>query len=151
MTASYPPLAGRRAELKREWEAIAFWRLLGMEAAGLDEGRCWLRLPVRDELLAPGAVLHGGFYGCLIDTAIGSALKCFPDLDRPEAMVSTIDLNVSYLRPALAGVVEVDASILRRTRRLAWGEAAVTGAEGELLAKGRATFAISIREGERAG
>ncbi|HWO94233.1 MAG TPA: PaaI family thioesterase, partial [Dehalococcoidia bacterium] len=84
MTQPYPELLGRWAELKKEWEAIPFWRLLGMEATGLDEGRCRIRLGVRPDLLAPGDVLHGGFYGCLIDTAVGSALKCYRELDRPE-------------------------------------------------------------------
>lgn len=133
------------------WEAIPFWRLLGLEATGLDEGRCRIRLGVREAMLAPGDILHGGFYGCLIDTAVGSALKCFADLDRPEAMVATIDLNVSYLRPVRDGHVDVDAVVLHRARRFAWGEATVVDEGGTLLAKGRATFAISIREAARDG
>ncbi|HWO93842.1 MAG TPA: PaaI family thioesterase, partial [Dehalococcoidia bacterium] len=56
--------------------------------------------------------------------------------------VLTVDLDVSYLRAAREGNVIVDAVILRRTRRLAWGEASVTNDTGDLLARGRATFAI---------
>ncbi len=75
------------------------WLSLGVEE--VREGRVVVRIPY-DEKFAnpvPPGPIHGGIIATLIDSSSGMAIRT--TFDEPdEVMMTTTDINVSYLRPA---------------------------------------------------
>ena len=76
------------------------------------EGRAVLAIPFRPELVGDPVrpALHGGVISMLADTAGGAAVMAGVGL---EALVSTIDLRVDYLRPGALLELVAEASLVR--------------------------------------
>ncbi|MXR21733.1 PaaI family thioesterase [Halobacterium bonnevillei] len=118
---------------------------LDVESAG--DGEMTLRVPYDEKLTNHGAGegnVHGGIAATLIDTAGGLAVRTA--LEEPVgAGVATIDLNVSYLRPARGDLV-ADASVVRVGSTVGVAEVSVTAEEPdgdtEEVAVGRGSFRI---------
>jgi len=91
---------------------IPFNRYLGMQVRALSEGRAVLALPFKPELIGDPIrpALHGGTISMLADTAGGAAVLAGV---RMEALVSTIDLRVDYLRPGALLELVAEASLVR--------------------------------------
>jgi acyl-CoA thioesterase len=70
---------------------------------------------IRDELKQNHGVVHGGAIASLIDTASAFAVLTQIDLDE---RVTTTDLTIHYLRPAITGRIVATARIVRGGRRL---------------------------------
>jgi uncharacterized protein (TIGR00369 family) len=122
-------------------ELVPFNRLLGLRGESASEGRCVLRLPVRQDLVGDPRrpAIHGGVLSTLIDTAGGVA--AWSALGDDES-VSTVDLRVDYLSPAgLQGDLRTSAELVRKGTRVCHVKMAVT--QGEVLvAEGRGVYAI---------
>ena len=118
---------------------------LDVEAAG--DGEMRLRVPYDEKLTNHGAGkgnVHGGIAATLIDTAGGLAVRTA--LEEPVGSgVATIDLNVSYLRPA-RGALVADAEVVRVGSTVGVAEVTVTAEEpdgdSEEVAVGRGSFRI---------
>lgn len=90
-----------------ESDPLLEWIDAEVEASG-DE-RLIVRVPESERIMLDplwegmGGVVHAGIIATLVDTVGGAARK---QIDRPtEASLSTTDMNVSYLRPAVGDVV----------------------------------------------
>ena len=71
-----------------------------------------------------------------------AALALFSTLETTTAH-STVDLNVKYLRPLLAGeTYQVQGWVVARTRSLAICDAQVVDADNKLYAKATTTFVV---------
>lgn len=136
---------GWTREREIEWaKTNNFRQLLGIEVDFVEAGFARLRLPVGDHVLQAANVVHGGVLASLVDSAIGTAVRTvIPE----HSSASTIELNISYLRPAGAGTLTAEASILRAGRTVVVGTAEVRDSDGRLVAVGRAIYIVS-REGE---
>lgn len=89
-----------------------FLSFLDLTVDELEPGRLVMRVPYHSKLTNKGpgdGNVHGGIASTLIDTAGGLCIHTA--LEEPlQSSVATIDLNVSYLRPArgdLVGTAEV--------------------------------------------
>lgn len=126
-------------------EKAPFNRLLGIRGESATEGRCVVRLPVRDELVGdPGRpAIHGGAISSLMDTAGGAA--AWSALGENET-VSTVDLSVDYLEPAgMEGDLRAEAQLLRKGNRVCHVRISVT--QGEVLvAEGRGVYNVHRRK-----
>jgi uncharacterized protein (TIGR00369 family) len=99
--------------------------LLGMEMAELEEGRVVFRLTTREALGNPQATLHGGITATMLDSAMGCAVhSALP----PGVGYTTIDLNVTFLRP-----VPLDGVELRAEGRVVHVGGRVATASGEVV------------------
>ncbi len=126
--------------------ANSFWQFLGIEVEDAREGWIRLRVPVRDELRnAPGAPVHGGVYGALVDAAVGGAVSTVHGASEGGVGQTTLDLNVSFVAAATGDAVFAEGTILKRGRTIVFGEARVTDAGGRLVAVGRATYMVIAR------
>lgn len=124
-----------------------FLSFLDLSVEDLDDGEMTLRVPYHEKLANHGAGrgnVHGGIAATLIDTAGGLAVRTA--LDNPvEAGVATIDLNVSYLRPARGDLV-ADADVVRVGSTVGVAEVSVesTDDDGDTVevAVGRGSFRV---------
>ncbi len=116
-------------------------RVLGMRPVEFGPGTSrweWREHPA--QVLNPFGTIGGGYIGIFVDemfsTAIGSVLE------RDEFAV-TAEIKLSYLRVLIPGAITGTARVLRRTRALAFLEASVVSATGEVAATASSTWAIS--------
>lgn len=131
------------ARLRDRARTNLFWRHLGIEVDAAEPGWVRLRVTPRDDLRnAAGAPVHGGVYSTLVDTAVGGALSTLHEAAAGGVGQTTLDLNVSFLAGAGPGDIFAEGRILKRGRAIAFGEARITDASGQLLAVGRATYMI---------
>jgi acyl-CoA thioesterase len=84
---------------------------------------------------------HGGVLTSIMDSTLAVALR---ELRGEGATLhSSIEMNASFLGVAAAGeTVTVEGRITDVQQAVAFGEVEARGAGGELVAKGRVTFAI---------
>ena len=132
-----------QAYIEREHGYLSW---LGTEVETLEPGRAVMTIPYDEKLTntTNPPTVHGGIAATLIDTAGGLAVRTA--LEEPVgAGVATIDLNVSYLRPARGDLV-ADASVVRVGSTVGVAEVSVTAEEPdgdtEEVAVGRGSFRI---------
>jgi uncharacterized protein (TIGR00369 family) len=132
--ASLP--AERLERIERAIEAVPYARLLGIQLEKVIPGEATLTLAIRPELSQNHGVVHGGAIASLIDTATAFAILT---LLEPHERVTTVDLTISYLRPATEGKLTATARVLRQGRRL-FSVSAEVAASGTLLATALSTY-----------
>ncbi|MDE2696703.1 MAG: PaaI family thioesterase [Chloroflexota bacterium] len=127
-------------------DEVAFWRTLGIEVVGAEEGMARLRIPARRELETRRPdTLHGGVLASLIDAAGSAALLTTrAEDDETWAGFASTDLNVSYLAAATSDVT-AEARVLRGGRTVVYTTVEVTDAAGRTVAVGRVTYMIVRR------
>lgn len=122
-----------------------FWQHLGIRFVEAAEvGRATVVMPMRPEFGTVGRhdVIHGGAIASLIDAAAGSAVRTLRAADEPPWRAqATTDMNVSYLDAATSDLT-AEGRVLRSGRSIAWVDVEVRGADGTLVAVGRATVSI---------
>jgi acyl-CoA thioesterase len=122
----------------------AFAQLLGIQFQEIRNGRCTASLDIKDHLLNPLGIAHGGVAYSLADSASGGA--ALSALGAPR--VVTQDMQIRYHGPARVGTLVADANVIHHGQRTITVRCLVTQ-EDVLLASTTATFAI-LSEEERA-
>jgi len=128
------------AQLRRIHKAIKtvpFARLLGLELEEVFSGTAILTLNARKELTQNQGVVHGGAIASLIDTATAFAII---SLIAPSEKVTTVDLTISYLRPAARGRLKAVATVVRAGRRLFVVSAQVFDKQEKLITTALSTY-----------
>lgn len=136
--AEVPP--GRIALQRQLVESDPFFRLLGVRFHEAGPDTATLALAFRADLVQPTGILHGGLHGILIDSAIAQALLT---TIRPAFSVVTVHLDTKYFAPVRGGEVLATATVVRKGKRIAHGEATVLDDGGKLIARGWGVFAIT--------
>jgi uncharacterized protein (TIGR00369 family) len=128
------------AQLRRIHKAITtvpFARLLGLELDEIGSGTATLAVNIRKELMQNQGVVHGGAIASLIDTATAFAIL---SLLAPGEKVTTVDLAISYLRPATRGRLRAVAKVVRAGRRLFVVSAEVFDRQQKLISTALSTY-----------
>jgi acyl-CoA thioesterase len=94
----------------------------------------------------PHRVAHGAVLYALADTGMGAAL--YPTLDDDEICV-TIEIKITYFRPAPAGIIRCETVLLNRGRTVANLDSRLYLDE-RLIAQANGNFAILKRKGQAA-
>lgn len=146
MSASHGVTAPHAAlslpEVQERISVSPFQRWLGIEVESIDANGVTLGMALREELMGNPrtAALHGGVFGCLIDsTASFSVIALLGGSN------VTVDLRVDFHRAVKLGDggrtrIRAIGNIVKAGRRLATSEARVVDSEGNLLASGRGVF-----------
>ena len=118
---------------------IPFLKTLGVSVRDIAEKHAEMAVTIDDRHLNYMGTVHGGLISALVDTVC-----FFPKPLIPSGLkLTTVDLNVSYVRPALKGDTLVARSELlhlgRRTARLS---VKVTDQDHGLVAYGNATLMV---------
>src|SRR6476619_3187888 len=115
-------------------------QLVGTEGVSDDPDGAMARVEVREELLQPIGLVHGGVLSTVVDSVCSRATAVALLEQGMAAMAQS--LNVSFLRPITPGTIEVSAVARHRGRTTWLWDAEVTDAEGRLCALARATIAV---------
>ncbi len=127
-------------------DANPFFVSMGIDVVSFGNGRAVLRMPVRPEMLNGEHYLQGGLYTALADEAI--ALAVYSQLAGGET-ISTISESTSFLAGARTGVVIAEGRVVKKGRRVVFGESDLSMEEdGRLLSRTTAAYAIKGKSPE---
>ncbi len=128
--------------LYKEWSTTGMVANIGARIVEVEYGKLVLEANMTAEShgfsTSRGPVVHGGAIATLADEALASV--AFTLAEEGETTV-TADLKVDFLRPANPGRLVARATVRHRTRRLAFCEATVEHAQGQIVAEARAVIA----------
>lgn len=118
----------------------ALGREPGMRALGFDPGSSrWEWTPSDERARNPFGFVFGGYLGVFVDILLSSAIGTV--LAEGE-LATTADLRLEFLRPAPFAPLRGEARVVHRGSRVAFVEANVSSAAGELLVAGRSTWTV---------
>ncbi|WP_458413250.1 PaaI family thioesterase [Schinkia sp. CFF1] len=85
-----------------------FDEFLGLKYKKLDDNNLQIILPVQDLFINSAGVIHGGIISSLADVALSNLIGANEDGIQ---QVVTVDLNVSFLKPATGTYLMANAKI----------------------------------------
>ncbi len=119
---------------------IPFVELLGFELLRFEHGEAEIAIQLRDELTNSWGVAHGGVTMTLLDVVMAHAARSPGEDGVAESSgVVTVEMKTSFLRPGLGRLVGTGRR-LHRTASMAFCEASLVDAEGQLVAHATGTF-----------
>ena len=118
-----------------------FDELIGTEWVSDDPDDARARVTVRDELLQPAGLVHGGVLSAVVESICSRATFLAVASEGMVAMGQSH--SISFMRPITGGSVEVSARARHRGRTTWVWNAEVTDSEGRLCAL--AQFNVAVR------
>lgn len=118
--------------------AHPFADLIGLNITSRAEGECTCEVKFDEKLLNPNQVVHGGVIYSMADTSMGGAIHSI--LGEGE-LCATIEIKITYLRPAKRENIRCKSTVLKKGRRVAMMESEVFCGD-VLIAKANGSFAI---------
>jgi 1,4-dihydroxy-2-naphthoyl-CoA hydrolase len=113
---------------------------VGTEWSRLDPEDARARIELREELLQPYGILHGGVYSTLVESLCSYATAAAVAGDGMIAMGQSIE--VSFLRPVTAGHAEARAVARHRGRSTWVWQVEIMDDEGRICALAKMTMAV---------
>lgn len=104
-----------------------------------DGGRAVIEFTCRPEMCHSGGVAQGGFVTGWIDSAMAHA--CIARYGTA-FWIATLELKVSFFRPAGPGIVRAEGWIERAGRQTVFCEGRLLDTEGRVLAKASSTIRL---------
>lgn len=122
-------------------ENSPYYKLIGMEVAGLGPGTATIRLTAGVSHHNVGGIVHGGAIMSVADAAAGVALATLlkPAVERP----ITIELKLNFCAPVVEGVLMGRGSVVQKGGRIAVCDVEITDESERLIARGMATYMIA--------
>jgi uncharacterized protein (TIGR00369 family) len=112
-----------------------FDEFLKLEYKQIDDENVQIRLPVQDLFINSAGVIHGGIISSLADVAVSNLIPA--DADGVQQAV-TVDLNVSFLKPATGTYLLAKAKMEKKGRTLLHTECSIYNDRQQLVAKSNA-------------
>jgi uncharacterized protein (TIGR00369 family) len=116
------------------------WSLVG---ADTERGEIEVSFVATEDFLNPAGTVQGGFLTAMLDDTMGPALAATLD---PGLYGTTIELKVSFLRPAKPGRLVGRGRIVHRGGTIAFLAGELLDESGDVVAVGSATARI-VRTG----
>lgn len=113
---------------------------LGMDVLSAGEGTACIRMGASEKLANAMGTLHGGVLCDLGDVAMGYALASA--LEEGE-IFTTLELKINFFKPVQRAVLTAIASVVKRTRTIAYVECNVMDEAEKLVARLGSTCLIS--------
>ncbi|WP_105984099.1 MULTISPECIES: PaaI family thioesterase [unclassified Brucella] len=109
-------------------------QLLGWELIDVDVEQGAIRIAFHpdERMLNPRGTVQGGIVAAMLDDTMVPALYA---LTGGQYLASTIDLNVSFIRPVQPGRVIAEGRVVNRGRSVVFMEAELLSEDGKLLAR----------------
>lgn len=118
--------------IKLLYDRIPYYSTLNFELQEISNGRAIFEIKIRDKLTQYG-LIHGGVLASLVDsicayTAISLIL--------PKGYVTTIDLQVEFLKPVSSGRLKAIAKCIKSGKNIFFCKAKVWNEKGDLICIG---------------
>jgi len=100
---------------------VPYWQTLGFKLVEVEPGRAVFEADVRPDLMQ-NKVLHGGVLASILDSAcaVAAIAKVYP-----ANYATTINLQVSYLKPLTAGRFRAEGTCIKAGKNVLFSEAKV--------------------------
>jgi uncharacterized protein (TIGR00369 family) len=112
------------------------WKLLEIDP---DAGTIRVQFEARADFLNPNGHVQGGFLAAMLDDTLGPALAATLEANR---VAPTLELKVSFMRPAKPGPLIGEGRVVHRGRTVAFLAGSLSDADGRLIATATATASI---------
>lgn len=117
-------------------EALGDGVMLEMDGAA---GRARIQFTCKPEMCHSGGVAQGGFVTGWVDSAMAHA--CIARYTT-KFWIATLELKISFFRPAAPGTVIAEGWIERAGRQTVFTEGRLLDADGQVLAKATSTIRL---------
>jgi uncharacterized protein (TIGR00369 family) len=119
---------------------LAPWvRTLSLTPVSIDDESATMRLPFSGELRHSGGVICGQVFMAAADTAMIVAISAALGGFRP---MTTVSLNINFMRAVRKGDVVITARVLRMGRNLVFGEVELFDEGGKMAVHATTTYAL---------
>lgn len=120
---------------------LAPWvRSLALKPVSVSDDSATLKLPFSGEFRHSGGVICGQVFMAAADTAMIVAISAALGEFRP---MTTVSLNINFMRAVRKGDVLVTARVLRMGRNLVFGEIELIDEEGKMAVHATTTYALT--------
>ena len=120
-------------ELKKFlYKKIPYYSTLGLELQEIGNGIAVFEILMREELTQNGMV-HGGVLASLVDSSCACAAF---SLIFPEGYITTINLQVEFLKPVSNGRLKAKAKCIKSGKNIFFCKAKVWNEDNELICTG---------------
>ena len=127
--------------LKLPWRGMpGFDGLYGLEIHAMSDEEVVARVPVRDELLQPAGLVHGGVFASIAESM--TSLATWRAVKAGGESAQGLSNQTSFLRPILGGTIHAVARRRHRGRTTWVWEVEITDDEQRLCALVRMTIAV---------
>lgn len=142
-------------QLSRAFAAIPFNQMLGLTLDHLGVDQVVMGFEMKKELIGNfmHGILHGGVISSVLDMAGGmaamaAAIPKHPDVQPNElakiiGKCSTIDLQISYLRPGKGEKFSAKAWVIKNGNKICFARMELHNQSGSLIASGCGTYLFS--------
>lgn len=119
--------------------------LLGWRVVDARPADGWIRLgfEARPEFRNPAGFIQGGFLAAMLDDTMGPAVFAHTE---GALYTATIDMNVTFLRPAKVGRLFGEGQVLQLGKTVGFVEARLMDEDGGLLARATASVRLVATE-----
>ena len=122
-----------------------YFDLLSMKISEVGAGFSEMEIDLAQKHLQPFGFVHGGVFASIIDAAAFWSL--FYAIDNQDTGVTTVDLKLNYLAPAVSGKLIAKGRQIKLGRTLGYADAEVTDTDGRILAHGTSTVILLPDQG----
>ncbi len=141
-------------QLSSAFTAIPFNKMLGLKLDYISSDHVTMNFRMKEELIGNflQGILHGGVISSVLDMAGGMAAMAAAIYKNPDYTVeemieiisktSTIDLQISYLRPGRGEFFIAKAWLMKSGRKITFARMELTNNEETLIATGSATYLL---------
>lgn len=116
----------------------SFAGLIGLSFSKSEGGASTCSLEVRENLLNPHGVLHGGVTYSMADTGMGAALYSL--LEEGQSC-ATVEIKIAYFRPVTSGTLTCETKIVQKGKKIAFMESELKVGD-KMIAKAMGTYSI---------
>lgn len=134
---------------------IPFNRMLGLKLDHIDDKHVTMSFSMKKELVGNfmHGILHGGVISSVLDMAGGMAVmahavyknkdRSIPELVEIIAKCSTVDLQVSYLRPGRGELFHAKAWLIKSGSKISFTRMELLNESDSLIATSNGTYILS--------
>ena len=142
-------------QLSRVFTEIPFNRMLGLKLDALNADNVSMSFAMKNELIGNflHGILHGGVISSVLDMAGGMAVMADAIRKNPDCSVeelaaiigkcSTVDLQISYIRPGKGELFIAKAVLIKSGHRISFARMELYNQKETLIAAGHGTYLLS--------
>ncbi len=117
-----------------------YFELLSIKLMDVGVGYSSLEIDLANKHLQPYGMVHGGVFASIIDAA--AFWSIYFGIEDPDAGLTTVDLKLNYLEPAVSGKLFARGRQIKVGRTLGYAEAQIVDQSEKVLAHGTSTVII---------